>query len=454
MEGDRKRRLGRRFGAVFFLVDRIGRDRDREDADQTRHDHPDPRDGSGLLRCRLGTGGGYGTGHESPTNDAIWREEAAVVQPGKTFMIRLRTSLVALLVAAFASGAVHRTEACTAITLRAVDGSVVYGRTMEWGAFDLFSRVMVVPRGQAFTSRMPDGEPGLEWTARYGFVGLDGLNRSIALDGTNEAGLTVGALYHPGFAKYPAFDPATRARSIDPVDVTNYILGTFGSVAELRAGFGAVRVVDVVEQVLGFAAPLHFIVLDPTGDSVVIEFLNGEVQITDALLGVLTNAPTYDWHLTNLRNFVNLSPVALPGREVGELDFRPLGAGSGMIGLPGDFTPPSRFVRAVAFSATARPTADADETVYEVFRILDNFNVPLGAAEGSGLVDEDVGMRSATLWTSAVDTQNLILYYHTQHNRRVRMLDLKKIDFGALQEIAYVPLDRKKAQDIEELTLR
>lgn len=361
----------------------------------------------------------------------------------------------AALVAAFLSAAAagSAADACTAITLRAEDGSVVYGRTMEWGAFDLFSRVMVVPRGQAFASRMPDGAPGLEWTARYGFVGLDGLNRPIALDGLNEAGLTVGALYHPGFAEYPAFDPATRAASIDPVDVANYILGSFGSVADLRAGFGAVRVVDVVEEALGFAAPLHFLVLDATGDAVVIEFLNGEVQITDAPLGVLTNAPSYDWHVTNLRNHVNLSPVALPGRNVAEIDFRPLGAGSGMIGLPGDFTPPSRFVRAVAFSATARLTEDAEETVYEAFRILDNFNVPLGAAEGSGLVDEEVGMRSATLWTSAVDTENLVLYYHTQHNRRVRMIDLRRIDFGALGEITYIPLDRERAQDIEELTL-
>jgi len=63
-----------------------------------------------------------------------------------------------------------------------------------------------------------------------------------------------------------------------------------------------------------------------------------------------------------------------------------------MIGLPGDFTPPSRFVRAVAFSKTARPTATGDETIYEIFRILDNFNVPLGASEGTG-DDKTQGMQ-------------------------------------------------------------
>ncbi|MEZ9417570.1 linear amide C-N hydrolase, partial [Vibrio sp. 10N.286.49.E1] len=104
----------------------------------------------------------------------------------------------------------------------------------------------------------------------------------------------------------------------------------------------------------------------------------------------------------------------------------------GFLNLPGDFTPPSRFIRAVAFTETARETADADETVYEVLRIMDNFNLPLGAAEGpaaeSGQLD---GMRSSTIWTSAADSKNLKYYYHTQHNRKVRMIDLNNIDFSA-----------------------
>ena len=123
-----------------------------------------------------------------------------------------------------------------------------------------------------------------------------------------------------------------------------------------------------------------------------------------------------------------------------------------MIGLPGDFTPPSRFVRAVAFSKTARPTENGEETVYEVFRILDNFNVPLGAAEGSEHQQSTEGMRSATIWTSVTDTKNRVLYYHTQHNRRVRMIDLKKIDFESLREVVHLPLDREKRQDIEDIT--
>jgi len=178
------------------------------------------------------------------------------------------------------------------------------------------------------------------------------------------------------------------------------------------------------------------------------------LNIFDAPLGVITNAPSYDWHMTNLRNYINLSPVALPGKKIEELEFKPLGAGSGMIGLPGDFTPPRRFVRAVAFSKTARSTINGDETVYEIFRILDNFNVPLGAAEGADKAHNITGMRSATIWTAACDTKNKILYYHTQHNRRVRMVDLKKIDFKSLRKVVYIPLDKEEKQDIEDVTPR
>jgi choloylglycine hydrolase len=157
--------------------------------------------------------------------------------------------------------------------------------------------------------------------------------------------------------------------------------------------------------------------------------------------------------MTNLRNYINLSPVALPTKNIDELDFSPLGGGSGMIGLPGDFTPPSRFVRAVAFSKTARPTEDGPETIYEIFRILDNFNVPLGAAEGSG--DYDLaGMRSATIWTSAHDMKNKVIYYHTQHNRQVRKIDVNSIPFDSLKEVQTFPLDEQKQQAIKDRTPR
>ncbi len=362
-----------------------------------------------------------------------------------------RRVIFAILAQAAVFCAGYRLSACTGITLRAKDGSVVFGRTLEWGSFDLKSRLVIVPRGYKFSATTSDGTPGMVWHGRYGVVGIDAVEKDMVVDGMNEKGLVVGVFYHPGFAEYQSNDPAHSSVTMGPTDLGQYLLSTCATVNEIRAAIKQIRVVAVIEPALGIPAPVHLIATEPGGKAVVIEFLKGEIKMFDAPLGVITNAPSYDWHETNLRNYVNLSPVALPGRKIEDLDFKPLGGGSGMIGLPGDFTPPSRFVRAVAFSKTARPTQTGDETVYELFRILDNFNVPVGAAEGTGEAKTH-GMRSATIWTTAYDTKNLIMYYHTQHNRRVRKIELARVDFEKSREIIRRPLDKEKKQDIEDVT--
>jgi choloylglycine hydrolase len=369
----------------------------------------------------------------------------------KRFAKRLTTPLFALALTCVAGVAL----ACTGITLTGSDGSVVRARTMEWGSFDLKASLDIVPRGYAMSSAvMPDGKAGMSWKAKYGFVGTAGLGRPLFADGMNEAGLSAGLFYLPGYAEYEDYVPALAARSMAPTDVAGYILAQFSTVDEVRAAMAEIHIVAIKEPALGFPAPIHIMVTDPTGKSIVIESVKKEMTIHNAPLGVITNSPTYDWHITNLRNYLNLSAISLPAKTVDSIDFTPLGAGSGMIGLPGDFTPPSRFVRAVAFSKTARKTEGGYDTVRESFRILDNFNVPAAAAEGTdhGATADDK-LVSATQFTTAADMKNRVFYYHTQFSRRVRMVDLKKIDFGNIgDKIISRPLDEKRTEDVLDMT--
>jgi choloylglycine hydrolase len=365
----------------------------------------------------------------------------------------MKNNIIRTLVACAAIGGMLAsvTMACTGITLKSKDGAVVFGRTLEWGSFDLGSRLVVVPRGYTYTAALNDGVQGYTWKTQYGVVGVDGVGKDIILDGMNEKGLSINVFYHPGYATYPSFDPAKASISIGPLDVCQFLLTTCTNIEEIRAALAQVTVVGVLEESLGIESPVHLIATEPGGQAIVIEFTDGAVKIHEAPLGVITNSPSYDWHTTNLRNYVNLSPVAIPAKNLAEMNFAPLGGGSGMIGLPGDFTPPSRFVRAVAFSQTARPTKTGAETFYEVFRILDNFNVPLGAAEGEDSKENIKGMRSSTIWTTAYDTKNLVMQYHTQHNRRIRQVDLKEVDFTK-SDLLRLPLDSEKHQDIEDVT--
>lgn len=271
----------------------------------------------------------------------------------------------------------------------------------------------------------------------------------------NEKGLATGLFYHPGYAVFPEYTAENAKNCISSQDVVNYILSQFATVKEVREGMPKVTVVGVVEEAIGIPIQGHWLVADKTGESIVIEYTEGKLKIHDAPLGVMTNAPNYDWHMTNLSNYLNLSMFSLEPKTLEGIKFSPTGAGSGMIGLPGDNTPPSRFIRAVAWSQTARKTENSAETVYELFRILDNFNLPLGpdGAEGAGYEGNTDLMRSSTIWTTACDLENLTFNFHTQHSRRVRQVNVAAINFSQLKgDIVHVVADDKKEQDILDKT--
>lgn len=341
-------------------------------------------------------------------------------------------------------------EACSGITLTAENGAVVYGRTMEWGTFDLDSRLNLIPRGHKFVGRTPEGLNGKEWKGKYGFVAFDAVGKELYFDGMNEEGLTMGTFYHPGYAEYQKYDKKNRSNSMQPTDLGAYILSNAKNIEEVKKIVMEVDVVEVVEDVLGFVPPVHYIVTDKSGKGIVIEFTKGKTTIHDNPLGIFTNAPNFDWHMTNLNNYLFLREGAIPNVELtDDVVLRATGGGSGMLGLPGDFTPVSRFVRLAAFSQTARTTEDGLDASKELFRILDNFNVPATASEGDN-GNGKTEILSGTQWTTAWDTKEMKLYYHTQYDRRTKVLDLGAINFKTA-EFKQFPIDNKE-DDIKEVS--
>jgi choloylglycine hydrolase len=325
--------------------------------------------------------------------------------------------------------------ACTGISLKAEDGAVIAARTVEWALGDAQHDTLVVfPRGQAFTALTPGGENGLQWNGTYGFVSLTAYGQDYGPDAMNEAGLYVGMYYFPGYASFLPYDEAQADRSLSVGDFMRWMLSSFKSVAEVRANLDQVRVVNVADARFGGAPlPFHWKIADETGAAIVVEIVqDGQVRIYDAVLGVITNAPEYSWHLTNLRNYLGLSGEPKQSITLDGQQFMPFGGGSGMTGLPGDFTPPSRFVRAMALTASARPLPTAREAVFEAFRILDNFNIPVGITASQDAIAHDIA--SATQITTASDLTNRILYFHTMDNRQIQMLDLKRIDFSTVRQ--------------------
>lgn len=327
-------------------------------------------------------------------------------------------------------------HACTGISLQAKDKTVVVARTVEWALSDAHhDRVVVIPRGKGFVGLTPGGENGKRWVGKNGFISLMAYGQPFGPDGMNEHGLYVGMYYLPGFAEYKKYDPTKADNSMSVGDYMQWILSSYKTVDEVRKNLEAVNVVNVEDKRFGGAPlPFHWKISDSSGKSIVVEMVNGgDIKIYDAFLGVITNSPTYDWHLTNMKNYLNLSPNPSTSLKIGNLNLSPLGGGSGMLGLPGDFTPPSRFIRAAAFTASCRPLKDSTDAVREAFRILDSFNIPLGAQLPAKLIPSDIV--GATQVTSASDLTNRIYYFHSMHSRQINKIDLKKINFASTKQM-------------------
>jgi choloylglycine hydrolase len=337
--------------------------------------------------------------------------------------------------------------ACTGIRIKPTDGSVIYARTLEF-AVDLRSDIIIVPRGAAFVGSAPGGGPGVRSEAKYGIVGANALGEPIVVDGMNEKGLAVGIFYFPGYARYQEVGPGEAGQALAPWELATFLLGRSADADEAVAAAREVRVAAVSHKALGFVPPCHYVVHDARGRCVVLEHVGGALRVHDNPLGVITNSPSFDWHLTNLRNYVNLSVLDVPAVDVAGIRLAGLGLGTGMLGLPGDFTPPSRFVRAVAFSQAAPPVATAPEGVLQAFHILNQFDIPEGVARGT---ERGKAASDYTLWTAASDLKNLRYHFHTHDNRRIRMIDLKRTDLDA-PAIKTIPMAGPEI--VEDVTAR
>jgi len=253
----------------------------------------------------------------------------------------------------------------------------------------------------------------------------------VLFDGLNEKGLAAGTFYFPTSAGYMAYTAADAGKTIAQWEVGSWILENFASVEEVKANIGNIVVPAVVFGGWGFAPEAHYIVHDAAGRSIVIEYFRGKLNVHDNPLGVLTNSPTFDWHMNNLRNYVNFSMTNVPPVQLGSIKLLPFGQGSGMLGLPGDFTPPSRFVRAVAFSQSVFKPKTGDDAVLEAFHILNQFDIPKGAAREHEKDEHGNVLADYTIWTSVSDLKAKRFYFRTYDNSQIRMVDLMKMKLDA-----------------------
>jgi penicillin V acylase-like amidase (Ntn superfamily) len=318
--------------------------------------------------------------------------------------------------------------ACTAVDIVAADKSVIAGRTMEW-AFDMKWTLVSQPKGTELVLTVPSdlGLPAVNATTKYAVVGVSAgvIPGGALLEGQNSEGLGMSGNFLPGFTEYQAVTKDDKSY-VSVLDFGSWALGNHATVAELRTALPTIKVWWNKSLPSGPTPPtLHFVFTDRSGDGMVVEYVGGELQIHDNAAHVLTNAPPYDWHLLNLRNYLNLSTVGVSSREIGQVNVTALGQGGGIMGIPGDFTPPARFVRAAFMRHAVTPPKDADEAIQAMDHILNTVDIPIGVAQSkeNGQIVSDY-----TQFVAIKDlTRNRLLITDYAHRTRFVSLDLDTI---------------------------
>lgn len=327
-------------------------------------------------------------------------------------------------------------DACTDFRVISKDGTLVVGRSMEF-AVDMNANIRSSNRTRQFDNTAPDGKPAMSWKAKYGYLYIDGMNQDIVVDGINENGLSFEYLYLPGETQYQTIPEGKDAQAIPYYHFGDWVLGNFKSVDEVRQALANIHVYQQTMPALGNVIfPLHAAIQDSTGKGIVVEFVQGQMKVYD-YMGVLTNSPTYDWQVTNLRNYLNLSPYSPKPVVADGESYSSTGMGAGMVGLPGDVSPPSRFAKIAFMLNSVYPVQNAGDALNLAQHIMNNVDIPAGIARS---VDQGKESSDITQWVVFKDLTHKIIYYRTYNDMTLRGVSMSKVDLSEKAPLLKMPL--------------
>ena len=291
------------------------------------------------------------------------------------------------------------TDACTRVVYTGPDGMVLTGRTMDWRE-DPRTNLYLFPRGMH--RRGAKTENTLTWVSKYGSVSAAGYDIGIT-DGMNEKGL-VGNLL---FLTESVYTVAGDTRPVMGLSIwLQYVLDNFATVDEAVADLRRDRFrIDAPDLPNGVAARLHMSLSDPSGNSAVLEYIDGKLVVYEGeQYRVLTNSPAY-----NLQLAVNDY-----WQEIGGLKM-----------LPGTNRSSDRFVRASFYIGAVEQSSDPAIAVPTLLSVLRNVSVPYG------ITTPDKPNIASTRWRSVCDQKNLVFYFEPTLRMEVFWIDFASLDFSA-----------------------
>ena len=299
-------------------------------------------------------------------------------------------------------------DACTRAVYLGPDNMIVTGRTMDWKE-DPQSNIYFFPRGMS--RRGAETDNTVRWTSAYGSVVTVGYDIGVC-DGMNEKGLVANLLF---LAESDYHRPDDNRPVMGLSIWTQYVLDNFATVDEAVEELGKELFrIDDPDLPNGAKSTLHLSISDPTGNSAIFEYINGNLVIHHGReCQVMTNSPTYDKQQT-LDDY---------WEQIG-----------GLVMLPGTNRASDRFVRASFYIKALPRTSDYRQAVAGVFSVMRNVSVPLGIS-----IPSQPNIAS-TRWRTVADQKNLVYYFESTLSPDIFWIDLRKLDFNAGNKVMKLTL--------------
>lgn len=311
---------------------------------------------------------------------------------------------------------------CTAVTYRTKDN--YFGRNLDL-EYSYHETVSVTPRNYPFHFRKMG-----DMMEHYAMIGMayvvDGY--PLYYDATNEKGLSMAGLNFPGNADYKP--EAEDKDNVAPFEFIPWVLGQCATVSDAKERLANINLVQINFSEKLPLSPLHWIIADKDG-AITVEAVKEGLKIYDNPVGVLTNNPPFDMQMFQLNNYKSLSVHEPENHFAKGLELTTYSRGMGAMGLPGDLSSASRFVKA-AFTKMNSVSGDSEsESISQFFHIL-------GAVEQQrGCVWMGENQYELTIYSSCCNADKGIYYYKTYENSQITGVDMHKENLDGCEVISY-----------------
>ncbi len=317
---------------------------------------------------------------------------------------------------------------CTAATYRTDD--FYMGRTLDY-EFSYGEEITVMPRNFPLSFRHGGGTD-----RHYAIIGMAHVADGYPMfyDAVNEKGLGMAGLNFAASARYS--EPEDGKQNVAQFEFIPWVLSQFASLGQARSAIEKINLVGTTYDSRYPAAKMHWIIADKSG-AITVEPTEGGLKIYDNAPGVLTNEPPFDMQLFNLNNYMRISPKQPENSFSDALNLGTYSRGMGGLGLPGDLSSMSRFVRVAFTKLNSLSGSGEAESVGQFFHILGSVEQVRGCCE----VAQD--KYEITIYTSCFNADKGVYYYTTYNNRRITAVDMHRENLDSDSLARYPMLDKE-----------